>query len=296
MATTILILGKDGQLARALADAQPEGLNFIFKGRDEINLLDQASVLTAIALYKPAVVVNTAAYTAVDLAETQREQAYALNGQAVEYIAYATHKAGIPFIHISTDFVFDGKLGRPYVEADAVNPINIYGASKLEGEYLALAANPESIILRTAWLTGGHTKNFLPAILGRAVSKPEEPFTVNADQFGSPTLVQDLAVGIVQMLETLVHKGMPAGGAGVFHMAGVEHASRFSFAQAILGEARAAGAQVAEITEGITQANSTPATRPMDTRLDCSKLKQVWGVEVPSYRARLGEVVRGKLG
>ena len=238
----------------------------------EIDITSPESVLKVIGELKPEVVINCAAYTDVDGCESNIETAMAVNGEGVGYLAMACRDSGALLVQISTDYIFDGGKGTPYVEDDLPCPLSIYGESKLAGEMNAAFA-PEHLIVRTQWLYGLHGKNFVETMLRMGAEKDE--LTVVDDQIGSPTWAIDLARAIVTLID--------AGCRGTYHVANAEYCSWNEFAKAIFAEA---GLQVTVRSMTTTEMNR-PARRPLYSTLDCGKLAADTGFRLQSWRDAL---------
>jgi dTDP-4-dehydrorhamnose reductase len=290
-AMRILVTGAQGQLARALVDCAPlhPNLNVVALGRPELDLRDETSIARAVAAVAPGLVVNAAAYTAVDKAESDIDAAFAVNGKGAGAVARAAAAHGCPVIHVSTDYVFDGRAPAPYLETDAPNPNGVYGRSKLAGEAVVAFANPRHVILRTAWVYGAHGHNFLKTILRLARERPE--LAVVADQHGNPTYAPHLA-RIILAIAARLADGAPREAWGVFHAAGSGATTWHGFAAAIV----AAGSRLGLVPQVPvhpipTDAYPTPARRPANSRLDCGKLDRVWGLRLPEWPHGLEECI-----
>jgi dTDP-4-dehydrorhamnose reductase len=285
MTAPILISGGSGQLATALeAAAQQHGVAVRRVGRPEFDFDRPTTIDAAFAAAAPALVVNAAAYTAVDAAEGDPESAMRANRDGPARLAALCAAAGIPLIHVSTDYVFDGAKGAPYVETDPPCPAGVYGASKLAGEQAVLDGCPRGVVLRTSWVYAPTGKNFVRTMLNAGSKNPR--LRVVADQRGSPTAAADLAEAILAIADRLAH-GVPANAFGVFHACGSGWTTWHRFAEAIFAEAARYGAP-APTVEAITTADwPTPARRPADSRLDCGKLARVFGLRLPPWRASL---------
>ncbi len=270
----VLVVGRTGQVGSALAAALPAtGWPFEIMEAPELDLTDAASIEAAVSTVRPQVVVNVAAYTAVDAAETQSDLAYAINARGPGLLAEAAAAAGAAILHFSTDYVFDGTSG-PWREDDTPSPLGVYGASKLAGERAVAAANPRHIILRTSWVCSATGHNFLKTMLRLGETRDE--LRVVADQQGAPTFADDLADAVVQLVPRLV-----AGeGCGVFHLTGAPWTTWHGFAEAIFA---AAGRSV-RVVPITTAEYPTPARRPADSRLDCARINEVHGIEPADWR------------
>lgn len=277
----VLITGGRGSLARALtAVTWPQGWRPVAVGRAELNVTNAEAVMAWVEAHRPALIVNAAAFTGVDLAESEREAAFAVNATGAANLALAAAEAGADLIHVSTDFVFDGRLGRPYVETDATAPLNVYGASKLEGERRVLQTHPQALVLRTAWLLGGQGGSFIDAILKRAARG--EALRVVADQSGSPTDVCDLARAIVVAAKALALGTTPQR---LYHVAGSEAATWHQIAEAAVNAwASLSGATPPPVTAIASKDWPCPAQRPQDSRLDSAAFARDLGIVLPGWR------------
>jgi dTDP-4-dehydrorhamnose reductase len=234
------------------------------------------------------VVVNAAAYTEVDRAEQERELAFQINARGAGEAAAAAKRAGARFIHVSTDYVFDGRGNRPWREDDPISPLNAYGQSKAEGEALVRAANPQHVILRTSWVISPFGRNFVKTMINAA--KVRDVLQVVDDQRGCPTSALDLADAILKLAERW-HGGDEAGLGETFHVAGSGETSWCGLAQLVMDECRKLGAPAAEVRPIATADWPTPAPRPAYSVLDCSKFQADIGCALPDWRASTAEVV-----
>jgi dTDP-4-dehydrorhamnose reductase len=291
----ILVAGRTGQLAIELLDRLPrDGHVIVAREAPELDLTDPPSIARAVEEVAPDAIVNAAAYTAVDKAESQRDLAFAVNATGAGLLAEAAARRDMPFVHVSTDYVFPGDGGAPYTEDAATGPIGIYGASKLAGEQAVLAVNPRSIILRTAWVCSPHGNNFVKTML--RLGREREAVSVVADQHGAPTFAADLADAIARLLPRLA--AAPAGDQafGVFHLTGAPHTTWHGFAQAIFAEAAARGHKVPRLSAITTADYPTPARRPADGRLDCGKIVRVYGIPAADWRRSLSRCFDALIG
>lgn len=283
----ILVIGRTGQVAEALAEASGGRTRHL--GRDALDLADTPAIAPAILAHPARLVVNAAAYTAVDKAEQEREAADLVNAVAPGEIAAAAAAMGAGLLHLSTDYVYPGDREGPHREDDPTGPINAYGTGKLAGEMAAVAANPRTIVLRTSWVYGPRGRNFVLTMLRLA---DRDRLTIVADQKGQPTSALDLAEAILAIAPRLVAapEGDPAW--GVFHYAGEPATTWADFAEAIF--ARAGGRLIAarpEIARIPTSEYPTPARRPLNSTLDCSKFKAVFGRPMADWPASLDRVL-----
>ena len=290
-AGTILVTGGSGQLAHALGRAG--GKRVVVIGRPAFDFERPDTLGQAIGERRPALVVNAAAYTAVDAAEAAPEEAARANASGPGLVAAACRAMGIPLVHVSTDYVFDGLKGAPYREEDATSPTGVYGATKLGGERAVLAAHPQAVVLRTSWVYAATGRNFLLTMLNAARRVPR--LRVVADQIGCPTNADDLAAATLAVADRLL-SGAAAGGeeqglGGIYHATGRGEASWHGFATAIFAHAVGHGWPAPPVDAIATADWPTPARRPPDSRLDCGKLDAVFGVRLPDWRASLGPAV-----
>ena len=276
MSSEILVTGGSGQLASALARAAPDRVRVV--GRPDFDF-ENPGTLDALFINPPRVLVNAAAWTAVDTAETETAAADRANHLGPQRLAELCARHGTKFVHISTDYVFDGEKGAPYSEDDATNPTGVYGATKRAGEIAVLAALPAAIILRTSWVYATHGKNFVLTMLNAARRVPR--LKVVADQIGGPTNADDLAAAVLACVENSATPG------GIFHATGTGHTSWHGFATAIFEEAAKHGWPAPPVDPIATADWPTPARRPADSRLDCTKLASTFGATLPPWRESL---------
>ncbi|GGF27091.1 NAD(P)-dependent oxidoreductase [Aliidongia dinghuensis] len=288
--TLILVTGSYGQVGRALsARHQPGKREIIGFDRDELDITDLDQVRAAIAAKPYAAVVNAAAYTAVDKAEGDRDVAYAINRDGPENLARASAERGIPLLHISTDYVFDGTRDGAYREDDATGPTGVYGASKLAGEAAVRAANPRHIILRTSWVYAVSTGNFVATMLRLAAERPE--LRVVADQRGGPTEAGAIADALLTITELLGQERVDSGLWGTYHFSGAPATTWHGFAQAIVAAGVPRLRMVPTVTPIRTADYPTPARRPANSVLDCSKIAARFGIRQPDWTQSLAAVV-----
>jgi dTDP-4-dehydrorhamnose reductase len=275
----ILVFGKTGQLARELAGQG--GVTCL--GRDAADLLDPTGCAAAIRERHPAAVINAAAYTAVDRAEEDEAQATVINGEAPGAMARACAVLGIPFVHVSTDYVFDGSGERPWRPGDAPGPLGAYGRSKLAGEQAVAAAGGTWAVLRTSWVVSAHGANFVKTMLRLGAER--DSLRVVADQVGGPTPARDLAAACRRVAEALV---ADPDKRGLYHFAGHPDVSWAAFARAIM-ETAGRACRIEEIT---TADYPTPAARPANSRLDCSGFETVFDMKRPDWRVGLAAILK----
>jgi len=283
----LAVTGTTGQVALSLAErGAAEGHEVVLLGRPELDLAvtgeaDMRALLTRAAV---DAVVSAGAYTAVDRAESEPDLAQAVNAGGAGRLAAAAAALGLPLIHLSTDYVFDGSGTRGWREDDPTGPQGVYGASKLAGEEAVLAAHPGATVLRTAWVYSPFGANFVKTMLRLAESRDE--VGVVADQFGNPTSALDIADGVLALA---ARAGAAPG--GLFHMAGSGETSWAGLAEAIFAESGAGGGPRAAVRRIATADYPTPARRPANSRLDCGKLERVCGLRLPDWRLSLATVI-----
>lgn len=280
----IVVTGCNGQVARCLVEAgNGSDATVIAIGRPHLDLCDEASILPALREAEPDVVVSAAAYTAVDQAEREKEMAFLVNSTGAGAVADAAATLGVPLIHLSTDYVYDGLKADPYVESDETNPINVYGASKLAGEE-RVRSRADHLILRTSWVYSVHARNFVKTMAG--LSGKQSLVRVVADQRGAPTSADDIARSVMEIARRL-HTSSDRSLRGVFHLSGGGEASWADIAEAIFDHLGRKGAPVPTLERIETSQFPTPARRPLNSRLDTSRLAATYGIELPHWRRSL---------
>lgn len=288
MRQKIVVTGANGQLGseiKFLSASFPQ-YEFIFLTKEQLAIDDAGEVNNLLKEENPSWLINCAAYTAVDKAEQEKELAFRINGYATGVLADACKKSECRFIHLSTDYVFDGSASAPYKEDDDTNPLGVYGASKLEGEKLAMEKNPDSIIIRTAWVYSSVGKNFVKTML-RLMSERESLGVVN-DQIGSPTYAADLAAAILSIIQyTQTVDSEPAAVAGIYHFANEGVISWYDFAIAIK-EISGSHCMINAIS---TDQYPTPAKRPAYSVFSTEKIQSVFGIELRHWKDSLRECV-----
>ena len=285
----ILLFGSSGQVGTEfLSLAASQDVEVVAPDRGVLDLTDQDAVAGLIAENSWSAVVNAAAYTDVDRAESEEATAFAVNGKAPAHLAIETGRLGIPLIHISTDYVFDGRKGIPYVEQDVPAPLYAYGRSKLAGERGVAAGNPRHVILRTSWVYSPYGRNFVRTIL--RLARERDRLTIVADQRGCPTAARDVAKTCLTI--ALRCAANPERGPyGLYHFAGTGEATWFEFAKMILELAHLP--RSVEVVPIRTSEYPTPATRPADARLDCAAIVRDFGIEPrPWQKALKGTLCR----
>ena len=278
----ILVTGANGQLGMELRDlalSHPE-YSFSFLSREELAIENAEEVNNYFATYRPTAVINCAAYTAVDKAETEKEQAFRINSEAVGILAAASREMGARFVHVSTDYVYDGKASTPYTETSTTSPVNAYGESKLSGEMEALEKNPTSVIVRTSWVYSSYGKNFVKTMLRLMKDKTE--ISVVDDQMGSPTYAADLASAVLAI--AVAEDFVP----GVYHYSNEGAISWFDFATEIALQS-GSSCRVKPIP---STDFPTPARRPQYSVMDKSLIIETYGLELKPWKNSLSECIR----
>ena len=284
----ILITGRNGQLAQALQQ-RLAGLGQVHVlGREQLDLAEPERIRQVVRELSPDLLVNAAAYTAVDQAENEPALAFAINATAPGVLAEEAARLGVPLLHYSTDYVFDGSKATPYTEDDAPNPLSVYGRSKLAGEQAIHAVGGAHLTLRTSWVYSLHGRNFLLTMQRLLQEKPQ--LRVGADQIGAPTWAGSLAASTLALIQRW--QAGQAGAWGTYHMTAQGQTSWFGFAQAIGEHLKAQGRPCAQLLPIPSSEYPTPAQRPLNSRLNCSRLRQQWQVEQPDWRQALIECLK----
>lgn len=287
----IVVTGREGQVVRSLVErGAAAGHDIVALGRPQLDLAaDAETIIAAIVAAQPEVVVSAAAYTAVDKAEAEPDLAFAINAAGAGAVAAAAARLGVPLIHLSTDYVFDGTKPTAYVEGDATGPTSVYGASKLAGEQAVLAAHDNVAILRTAWVYSPFGANFVRTMLRLAGERDE--LRVVGDQRGNPTSALAIADAVTASADKLCSNSDQAL-RGIFHMSGGGEATWAEFAEAIFAASAAAGGPVARVLPITTADYPTPARRPANSRLSGDKLAAAHGLRLPDWRISLTDIVK----
>ena len=283
----LYVVGTEGQVARALRETAigyPD-VTFGCSGRPEIDILYPELVEKALAAFSPDLVINPAAYTAVDRAESESDLAFAINRDGAGNVAAAAARLGIPIVHLSTDYVFDGNKNGRYVETDAVAPMGVYGRSKLAGEYAVAAANDRHIILRTSWVYAPFGNNFVRTML--RLSADRDRLTVVDDQVGCPTYAPDIAAAIMTIGRQIGSSNWQERFAGVTHLAGPDEVTWYDFARKILRLSETRTARSVAVDAISTADYPTAAHRPANSRLCCDRLASVFRVRLPPLESSL---------
>ena len=280
----VLVIGRTGQVAQSMIErGRAAGATVTALGRGAVDLADPATLAPAFDSARPDLVVNAAAYTAVDAAETDETAAHALNAEGPAALAALCAKAGVPLIHISTDYVFDGTLDRPYREDDPTGPQGAYGRTKLAGENAVLASGADALVARTAWVYSPFGKNFVRTILRLGAEREE--LAVVDDQRGNPTSALDIADAILALG---ARRARWPSGASLVHLTAPDEATWHAFAEAIF----AASPHHPKVNPIPTAAFPTPAKRPANSRLATALLAERYGLMLPSWRESLPPIVK----
>jgi dTDP-4-dehydrorhamnose reductase len=280
----VLVTGANGQLGWELAQASksfPE-FEFVFVDRNAMDLSNPAALEGIVTLYAPDAIINTAAYTAVDKAETETALAHTINAEAVEALALIAKQKNIPFITFSTDYVFNGNATSPYLTDTALEPVNFYGTTKADGELLAVEANPDTIIIRTSWVFSSHGNNFVKTMM--RLMKERDALNIVGDQKGRPTFAKDLALATIKILVSI-----NAGNTikGIYHFANIGATTWFGFAEKI----KAFAGLECNLTAITTDQFPTPAKRPAYSVLDTHKIEKDLGIAIPSWESALKDCI-----
>jgi len=279
----ILIAGKRGRLAQALiAEAAEQSRHVAAVGRPDLDLLDRASIASTLADIKPCAIINAAGIVNMEQAERDPSLAFAVNRDSAGNLAAAAHASGIPFVHLSSDYVFDGRKSTPYAEEDAANPISIYGKSKVAGENAVLAADPDAVIVRTSWLFGASAGNFVTTML--RLAETNDTLRVVADQHGRPTELTDLSRALFRIADRRLEGD---GEAGIYHVAGRGETTWFDFARAIFSGWASRGGRMPHLQAITSPQWGGPAQRPLYSSLDCAKAERIFGIVLPAWQDSL---------
>lgn len=286
----ILVCGAGGQVGHELVDrAHAYGLEALGMTRAHLDITSADQIAALVSELKPRLIINAAAYTHVDNAETHREQAYAVNRDGAARLAEAARRVSIPLLHISTDYVFSGEARVPYREEDEVSPTGVYGASKLAGEAAIQAVLREHLILRTSWVYGSHGHNFVKTML--RLAQQRDSLSVVADQFGCPTQAGSIADVLLQLAQRYAREGTLAW--GLYHYSGRSPCTWFDFAVEIFRQAEAKGmlAKQPQVSSITTAQYPTPARRPAWSVLDCAKFEATFGIDTHDWHDDLSVVL-----
>lgn len=286
----ILICGQHGQVSRELQHHLGAVGELMVLGRDQLDLAQAEQIRQQVQRLRPDLIINAAAHTAVDQAESEPDIAFAINAIGPGILAEEALALDVPLIHYSTDYVFDGSKPQPYTEDDEPNPLGVYGKSKLAGERAISAVNGKHLILRTSWVYSTHGRNFLLTMQRLLQEKPE--LRIVADQIGAPTWAGTIAGSTRALIERW--QSGDAGAWGTYHLTAQGETSWFGFAQAIGEALREQGKPCANLLPIPSSDYPTPAARPLNSRLDCRRLQQEWGVSQPDWQTALRECLAGQ--
>lgn len=286
----ILVAGANGQVGHSLCQRLKEyPWEVIALTRNEFDITNVDIVNRTVEQYRPNIIINCAAYTAVDKAEQEQTLAFAINRDGPAYLASAANEVDAVIIHLSTDYVFDGNAHENYTEADPTNPQGIYGASKLEGEKALASANKKHIILRTAWVFGEHGNNFVKTMI--RLGSNRDTLGIVADQEGGPTYAGDIANALITIVESISNNSeIPWG---VYHYSGTPHTNWYEFSRRIFDEVEQASLYnkpVPTLNPITTADYPTPAKRPANSKLDCTKIEQAFGIKPSNWQAALKNI------
>lgn len=284
----IAVTGLTGQVVSSLIERAPNDVEMLALGRPQLDLSARDAVLATLRSVRCDAIINAAAYTQVDKAESEPDLAMKVNGAGAGFVAETAAELGVPLLHLSTDYVFDGTLDRPYREDDETGPTGAYGRSKLEGEARIVARCADCVILRTAWVYSPFGTNFVRTMLRLGETRDE--VGVVADQIGNPTNALDVAEALFAIARRLVADPDPQL-RGIFHMTGRGDASWADMAEAIFAAAETRGRKKVRVKRITTADYPTPARRPLNSRLDNAKLKAHYGVTLPQWRESLDSCV-----
>lgn len=287
----ILLLGARGQIGSALQPALRGLGDVVALGREQADLLDTAALRARILAERPDLLVNAAAYTAVDRAETESELAFRINAQAVGEMAHCMLQLGGTLLHYSTDYVFDGRAARPYTEGDATAPLNRYGASKLAGEEAVRATGVSHLILRTSWIYAQQGQNFLRTILRLAEERPE--LRIVQDQVGAPTWAREVALASVHALAQVVNQKAVQDWSGTYHLSAAGMTSWYEFAREILRLRHGGALPDRPVLHPIPAADyAAPAKRPAFSVLSNEKFRRRFGLQLPPWQESLSACLK----
>nr|WP_319536024.1 dTDP-4-dehydrorhamnose reductase [uncultured Vibrio sp.] len=284
----VLITGCNGQVGRCLTERLKNKTEILALGRKELDITDPAAVYKKVSDFKPDYIINAAAHTAVDRAEEEIALSYAINRDGPQYLAEAAQQVDAVILHISTDYVFDGEGENPYLESDKIAPQGVYGKSKLAGELAVAQSCAKHLILRTAWVFCEHGNNFVKTMLRLAQTRDE--LSIVGDQFGGPTYAGDIADTLIVMIEYIEQGQQPKW--GTYHFSGMPYASWYDFAGKIFQIAEIKGVlnKQTNLSSIPTSAYPTPAKRPANSRLDCSKIENQFGIKPSDWNSALENI------
>lgn len=284
MVSRIVVFGRTGQLATELLRQCPDDVVMTALGRADVDLADPEQAAARVHAAEADVIINAAAYTAVDRAESEEEAAHLVNAAAPAAMARAAAARGIPFLHVSSDYVYDGSGTQPWTPDSPTGPLGAYGRTKLAGDLGVVAAGGPHAVLRTSWVFSAHGGNFVKTMLRLGAER--DRLTIVADQIGGPTAAGDIAAALLTMARAFAEG---RGASGIYHFAGAPDVSWADFAREIFAQARMTGVRVEDIP---TTAYPTPARRPGNSRLDCTSLEAAFAIVRPDWRTSLAAVLK----
>ncbi|WP_022711835.1 dTDP-4-dehydrorhamnose reductase [Pseudochrobactrum sp. AO18b] len=284
----IAVTGKNGQIVRSLLARKSDFIDIVPVGRPELDLAFPNTVRSSLLALKPDFIVSSAAYTAVDDAEINKEYAYTVNAVGAGAVSEVAAEMGIPIIHLSTDYVFDGLKNGEYNEGDIANPLNVYGASKLSGEFLVSENNEKHIIIRTAWVYSPYGKNFVKTILSLCEKKTS--IEVVSDQIGNPTSAIDIAEAIIHIIMHIHHHDFDDW--GIYNVVGTGYSSRSDFARYIIGRRREYNNSSTDVIDVNTFVPAGGVHRPLNSRLSTKKVKEIFHLEMPCWKLSLNDTIK----
>ncbi|NKI72890.1 dTDP-4-dehydrorhamnose reductase [Dickeya sp. CFBP 2040] len=284
----VLIVGSNGQVGSCLVSQLLGKAHVLAVDREQLDITDKGAVFHTISQFRPDYIVNAAAHTAVDKAENEIELSYAINRDGPAYLAQAASEIDAVFLHISTDYVFDGESQTEYDESMPTAPHGIYGKSKLAGEHVVADLTEKFIILRTAWVFGEHGHNFVKTMLRLGATR--DALNIVSDQVGGPTYAGDIAAALIKIISYIENGGKP--GWGIYHFSGMPHVSWFDFAAQIFQKAKESNVLVSipTLLPILTSAYPTPAKRPSNSRLNCEKIRKQFDIEPSNWQLALDNI------
>lgn len=285
----ILLLGQHGQVSRELQSRLSGHAELLVLGSAQLDLSQPQQIRQHLRRLRPTLIINAAAHTAVDQAESEPELAFAINARGPGILAEEAADLGAPLLHYSTDYVFDGRKAAPYTEDDAPSPLSVYGRSKLAGEQAIVAVGGAHLILRTSWVYSRHGRNFLLTM--QRLLQERDSLNVVADQIGAPTWAGTIAQATGQLLQHW--QAGRTGPWGIYHLTARGETSWFGFASAIAAQLQAQGKSVAALQAIPSSAYPTSAQRPLNSRLNCSRLQHDWQIQLPDWQTALAECLAG---
>lgn len=284
----VLITGSRGQVGHCLTERLKNKAEILAVDRDELDITNESAVIAVVSQFQPDFIINAAAHTAVDKAEQEEALSYQINCEGPLNLAKAAQNIGAAILHISTDYVFFGDKDGIYDEADETNPQSVYGASKLAGEKAVVEVCSKHIILRTAWVFGEHGNNFVKTML--RLGQDRDKLGIVGDQFGGPTFAGDIAAALITIAEKIHAKNEINW--GIYHFSGTPYVSWYQFAQAIFEQAKSQSVlnQTPKLASLPTEEYPTPAKRPVNSKLNCDKIEQHFGIKPSDWQKALKRI------